>query len=96
MVQPVCDHCRRRLDAAEFKYGSCRLQLGRHSEALNLLVHNMQDYEAADEYCLHHSNSSNSDTDGSGENLYLSLLKLYMQLDSARSEDGYGTTRRRE
>jgi len=56
----------------------------------------MQDYEAADEYCLHHSNSSNSDTDGSGENLYLSLLKLYMQLDSARSEDGYGTTRRRE
>jgi hypothetical protein len=36
----------------------------------------MQDFEAADEYCLRHQSH---DADGGQDNLFFSLLKLYMQ-----------------
>ena len=45
--------------------------MGRHKEALDILVHKKQDFTAADAYCAEHSGSSES-------NLFFDLLSLYM------------------
>jgi hypothetical protein len=48
---------------------SCLGRLGKHHEALDLLVHKLKDLIGAESYCKHHS---------AGENLFLALLHIYL------------------
>lgn len=51
-------------------------QLGEHEKALSMLVHQLKDFAAAEQYCIAQSKGASNTTKS---NIFLILLKIYLR-----------------